>query len=644
MDSGPSMTPLDRLRKGPPPPGQRKVIPKQPRVSSNRKKNEEALTGGRKNEASSVSIESQSKPITNHVASPSPVVPEVASAPIVSSIQNGIPKFNSQSEFDIPTKTIQQDIPSPHNTESRSIESVKDPLPPSSLPSSLRSDPLRSSVGDTSFSSQNHFVLPPSRRPMSPRDGTVLHVNGQELNREDIHPISVPSPKQEIPKVPSPRREISEARTVIEMQPVQPSVQPVGSSPRRSPTTERRSSKTPRSRPPSPRDAIPIIEETSTISMIRPASPTIEISIPSPEPSRTSSPKRPVRTMESPRTNHMSEIDKVRNDNFIKTGPMHTTHVTEPTHQRRASEPSRETLRETHREKADPPRAHSPIRSTNRRSNVPPPYQPGELPRQDRQDRQERQPPPDPQVKFDFTHYTPEQRGRERANYRLKFDIIHRTYPRYPVPTFEDHDPLEFIAGEYDEYVRRIHIDNNVDQYRVYLVVLFLGIELFGTKVLGMDFSNYTMNQMSIMSRYERLLIELGEKNQSSDGSRWPVEIRILLLALFNAVVFIIVKVLSNNLGPDIANFIQSAVTNYLSGSYSSNATASNANAPSSRPSGSGRGDTQDNIPAPPTNPFGNGINIGSLIGGIGSMMSGGQGKAAEAPQSKASRKPRYNE
>ena len=53
------------------------------------------------------------------------------------------------------------------------------------------------------------------------------------------------------------------------------------------------------------------------------------------------------------------------------------------------------------------------------------------------------------------------------------------------------------------------------------------------------------MMQISSMDRYDRLLIELGEKNYSTYGSSWPVEIRILLLALFNAALLIGVNMLT---------------------------------------------------------------------------------------------------
>ena len=42
------------------------------------------------------------------------------------------------------------------------------------------------------------------------------------------------------------------------------------------------------------------------------------------------------------------------------------------------------------------------------------------------------------------------------------------------------------------------------------------------------------------MNKYEHLLIELGEKNYVPEGSKWPVEIRLLFTIVINAAIFII--------------------------------------------------------------------------------------------------------
>ncbi len=227
---------------------------------------------------------------------------------------------------------------------------------------------------------------------------------------------------------------------------------------------------------------------------------------------------------------------------------------------------------------------------------------------------------------------TPEEKAQVRADFRIKFRILRNAYgDRYEIPGFRDDEELDVIYASYDRYVRQIYIDQNADDYKVYIIILFVGLELFGTKVLGLDFSGYTLNQLSIMNRYERLLIELGEKNYTNVGSSWPVEIRICLLALFNAIVFVLVKYLCSHLGPDVANVVQSMVTGFLSGKGSQNA----------RPAPTGASQT---VPPPARE---NSFDLGNILGALGGMF--GQNRSpttapVSAEGTRARRRPQYRE
>ena len=56
------------------------------------------------------------------------------------------------------------------------------------------------------------------------------------------------------------------------------------------------------------------------------------------------------------------------------------------------------------------------------------------------------------------------------------------------------------------------------------------------------------------MHRYQRLLIELGEKDYSSFGSDWPVEVRIMGLMVVNAIIFVIAKAIFKVTGNDMSD------------------------------------------------------------------------------------------
>ena len=240
-----------------------------------------------------------------------------------------------------------------------------------------------------------------------------------------------------------------------------------------------------------------------------------------------------------------------------------------------------------------------------------------------------------------YAGMSPEEIGDKRAEFRIKYGILQRAYPHLGIPLPTEDQSLEYIHANYQRYVQRIHYDNSMNgQYKLYLIALFLGIEFLGTRVLGMDFSGYTINQVSMMNQYEIYLIELGEKNQGSFGSNWPVEIRILLFAMFNAILFVVIKAISNNLGPELAGFIQQLINGLFRG---------NSRPPPQNPQNSQNSNSNNSsIPDPPP-PSSGGFDVSSLLAQLGSNLirtTAPTTGAAPAAQSKppARRRPVYSE
>ena len=227
-----------------------------------------------------------------------------------------------------------------------------------------------------------------------------------------------------------------------------------------------------------------------------------------------------------------------------------------------------------------------------------------------------------------------ELQAQYRADFRTKFGILRNAWPNYHIPDFPDDMALEQVHAQYDIYVRHIHISQNVDQYKVYMVIGWLLLELALTK-LGLNIGGYTVSQMSSMTKYERLLIELGENSYKETGgaggasSSWPVEVRLFFMSLVNAVTFIIIKMLASYIGEGMANTVVDALSSFLSGSppQPGQVLFGGPAQPTAQPAG-------PNVqPMPNVGGSGPlaGLDVASLIGNFGSMFLGRQNNSAPA-------------
>jgi len=224
----------------------------------------------------------------------------------------------------------------------------------------------------------------------------------------------------------------------------------------------------------------------------------------------------------------------------------------------------------------------------------------------------------------------PIQDEKTRADYRVKFSILREAYPKMNIPEPTSEQSIPQIMEAYKSYVKRIHIDSSVEQNSTYLVILWLLIEVAGTRFFKFPMKGYFKNQFKYMNKYQMLLIELGERNYSSFGEGWPVEARILLMALFNGVIFVMVKSLTDqmSLDPSYTEEITEMINDYLTkGGTQKQETLRMAEEA-----------TSDNPPVPqpePAEPLGG---LGGLLGNLLGMFGGPDGedsKSKPAPKKK---------
>jgi len=134
----------------------------------------------------------------------------------------------------------------------------------------------------------------------------------------------------------------------------------------------------------------------------------------------------------------------------------------------------------------------------------------------------------------------------------FKFDLLRKSYPGAHVPTFTIHTAYDIMLGAYEDCIRRLSLDSSVESYKKYLIYGFMGCEYLLGRFLKLDMEGFTQQQITSMSSYEKLLIELGEKSYAPDGSAWSVELRLLFMIIMNAAFFVVSKMIVKNTGSDI--------------------------------------------------------------------------------------------
>jgi len=138
----------------------------------------------------------------------------------------------------------------------------------------------------------------------------------------------------------------------------------------------------------------------------------------------------------------------------------------------------------------------------------------------------------------------------------FKFDILKKSYPNSAntIQEFTIHSDYTTMQKEYDATVRRLSLDSTVETYKSYLIMGFYATEYIFGNFLGFDMQGFANHQILNMNSYERLLIEMGEKSYVPQGSKWPVELRLLFLIIVNAVIFIIGRMVMRKTGSNMMN------------------------------------------------------------------------------------------
>lgn len=239
-------------------------------------------------------------------------------------------------------------------------------------------------------------------------------------------------------------------------------------------------------------------------------------------------------------------------------------------------------------------------------------------------------PPPPPRRRKrvpvpNYAAMTPEEQARHRAQFRIRFGMLRDAWPQFHIPEYGNETPLEQIHVEYYRYVQHIQVVKNMNQYKIILILGCMLLELFCSRTLGLNATGYAMSQISAISRYDDLLLELGEAHNTGGPSRYPVELRLLMMVGTNAIIFIGAQLLTSFMDGTAADDIMRGITRLFQAT------------------------TPAGVPEPTTDAprqAAGGFPLDGLMGVLNTFFNRGAGPQQEAPPTTPNypRRPRYQD
>lgn len=160
-----------------------------------------------------------------------------------------------------------------------------------------------------------------------------------------------------------------------------------------------------------------------------------------------------------------------------------------------------------------------------------------------------------------YAGMTPEERlAAEKEEFIWKFRLLKKQFGKsasIPIPEYNEHSDLGMMKKSYERTIKELYLDDAVETYRTYLLGGWIVMEYVCTQFLEIDLEGFTLQQIKMMYKYDRMLIELGEKSYTRWGMNLPVEIRLLFMILFQAGIFYLGKVISDKLGNSTAELFR---------------------------------------------------------------------------------------
>jgi len=173
------------------------------------------------------------------------------------------------------------------------------------------------------------------------------------------------------------------------------------------------------------------------------------------------------------------------------------------------------------------------------------------------------------EVDIDFDSMTPVQIREFLDEMKIKFSILKKNYPDFPIPAIKEDDNPKWVFGIYEQLLDMAKGDASQPMYQSGMQMVFLIVQVVLTLV-GIPAKNFFSFHSKHFHKYNQLMVELGEKWGPLIDVTSSVETKLMIAIGWNTLVFAIVSVIATKFGDKIGGTVEQLLDKITSGNTSS--------------------------------------------------------------------------
>ena len=167
--------------------------------------------------------------------------------------------------------------------------------------------------------------------------------------------------------------------------------------------------------------------------------------------------------------------------------------------------------------------------------------------------------PPRKKKMPDYDNMSIIEKARYRAEFKMKLNDLKSRWTKYEIPGYSN-DDLKIQHIEYyaicDQLLRLVYNART----KGFILLVWAGIEIVGTKFIGIDISDFANSQYQNFELYDHIINEMNSQGGLGIGRSWPPVYQLIGLTILNIVLLIIMKWLSKRGGSSIVNIVNNLV------------------------------------------------------------------------------------